>query len=123
MFSCSSIQRAAGAVSVRASEGPKSIGHGKCASCLNVHYPDADIVRLVLDNLNTHTIGSLYEAFPPEQARGLARRVDIHYTPKHANSDGPLPSFSNWMARRRRCSSCSAVPRGLMVSIMPNHGG
>ena len=52
---------------------------------LDVHYPDADIVRLVVDNLNTHTISSLYEAFPPDQARGLARRVDIHYTPKHAS--------------------------------------
>jgi hypothetical protein len=52
---------------------------------LQVHYPHADIVRLVLDNLNTHTIASLYEAFPPEQARRLARRLDIHYTPKHAS--------------------------------------
>ena len=36
-----------------------------------------------MDNLNTHTIGSLYEAFPPEEARRIAEKLEIHYTPKH----------------------------------------
>ena len=48
-------------------------------------YPDADKIVLVQDNLNTHTIGSLYEAFPPEEARRLAQRLEIHYTPKHGS--------------------------------------
>jgi len=52
---------------------------------LEVRYPEADIVRLVLDNLNTHTLASLYEAFPAQEARRLAVRLDIHYTPKHAS--------------------------------------
>jgi hypothetical protein len=52
---------------------------------LQMHYPHADTVRVVLDNLNTHTIASLYEAFPPEEARRLASRLEIHYTPKHAS--------------------------------------
>jgi len=52
---------------------------------LDVHYPEADIVRLVCDNLNTHKIGSLYEAFPPEEAHRLAKRLEIHYTPKHGS--------------------------------------
>jgi transposase len=52
---------------------------------LDVHYPDAKRVRLVMDNLNTHTISSLYEAFPPEQALSLAKRLEIHYTPKHGS--------------------------------------
>ncbi len=52
---------------------------------LIVHYPDAPKVCLVMDNLNTHTISSLYEAFPPEKARALARRLEIHYTPKHGS--------------------------------------
>lgn len=52
---------------------------------LNVHYPDAKRVRLVMDNLNTHTIASLYETFPPEQALSLAKRLEIHYTPKHGS--------------------------------------
>ena len=52
---------------------------------LDVDYPHAEKVRLVCDNLNTHTIASLYEAFPPQQARRLATRVEIHHTPKHGS--------------------------------------
>jgi hypothetical protein len=52
---------------------------------LDIQYPAAARIRLVCDNLNTHGIGSLYEAFPPEQARGLAARLEIHYTPKHGS--------------------------------------
>jgi hypothetical protein len=48
-------------------------------------YPEADRIRLVCDNLNTHGIGALYEAFPPEQARRLASRLELHYTPKHGS--------------------------------------
>ena len=48
-------------------------------------YPQADRIRLVCDNLNTHGIGSLYEAFPPEQARRLAARLELHYPPKHGS--------------------------------------
>jgi len=48
-------------------------------------YPEAERVRLVCDNLNTHKLGSLYEAFPPEKARQLAKRLEIHYTPKHGS--------------------------------------
>lgn len=55
------------------------------AELLEVHYPNAPKVCLVMDNLNTHTISSLYEAFPPEKARTLAKRLEIHYTPKHGS--------------------------------------
>jgi len=48
------------------------------------HYPDKKIV-LVMDNLNTHKLGSLYEAFAPEEARRIAERLEIHYTPKHGS--------------------------------------
>ena len=48
-------------------------------------YPDADRVRVVLDNLNTHTAGALYEAFEPAEARRLAAKLEFHYTPKHAS--------------------------------------
>ena len=48
-------------------------------------YPNAEKVILVMDNLNTHTIGSLYEAFDAETARNLANRLEIHYTPKHGS--------------------------------------
>lgn len=52
---------------------------------LDERYPDANKVRLVMDNLNTHNIPSLYEAFEPGEARHLAERLDIHYTPKHGS--------------------------------------
>lgn len=52
---------------------------------LDVHYHDAELVVLVMDNLNTHTIGALYEAFEPAEARRLAERLEIHYTPKHGS--------------------------------------
>lgn len=52
---------------------------------VDVHYPQAEKIRLVMDNLNTHTFGSLYEAFPPEEARRIADKIEIHYTPKHGS--------------------------------------
>ena len=48
-------------------------------------YPEATVVVLVMDNLNTHGIASLYEAFGPATARALARRLEIHHTPKHGS--------------------------------------
>lgn len=52
---------------------------------LEQRYPKAKKVVLVMDNLNTHKIASLYEAFPPEKARNMANRLEIHYTPKHGS--------------------------------------
>ena len=52
---------------------------------LEAHYPGAAKVIVVMDNLNTHTPASFYEVFPPEQAKALADRLEIHYTPKHAS--------------------------------------
>jgi DDE superfamily endonuclease len=48
-------------------------------------YPEATMVVLVMDNLNTHGVGSLYEAFDPATARALAARLEIHHTPKHGS--------------------------------------
>ncbi len=50
-----------------------------------VHFPDAEQIVLVQDNLNTHTPASLYEAFPPEEAKRLADKLELHYTPKHGS--------------------------------------
>ena len=52
---------------------------------LHSYYPTVEKVVLVMDNLNTHTGGSLYEAFPPHEARALLERLEIHYTPKHGS--------------------------------------
>lgn len=51
----------------------------------DVHYPEADVIVVVLDNLNTHSPASFYEAFEPEEAHRLANRFEFHYTPKHGS--------------------------------------
>ncbi|MBA3474282.1 MAG: transposase [Rubrobacter sp.] len=52
---------------------------------VDVRYPEVERIVLVMDNLNTHTPASLYEAFEPAEARRLAEKLEIHYTPKHAS--------------------------------------
>ena len=52
---------------------------------LTIDFPDAKKVILVMDNLNTHDASSLYEAFPPAEARSLVERLEIHHTPKHGS--------------------------------------
>src|SRR5207302_654294 len=52
---------------------------------VDVHYPDAEYLRVVQDNLSTHSAGALYQAFPPAEARRILRRLEFHYTPKHAS--------------------------------------
>ena len=52
---------------------------------LSEFFPNTQKIRLVMDNLNTHATGSLYQAFPAEKARALAKRLEIHYTPKHGS--------------------------------------
>lgn len=51
----------------------------------DVHYPQAERIVVIEDNLNTHSIGSLYEAFPPAEARHLAEKLELHHTPKHGS--------------------------------------
>jgi len=51
----------------------------------DVHFPEADRIRVVLDNLSTHSPGALYRAFPPCEARRVLRRLEVHYVPKHAS--------------------------------------
>ena len=52
---------------------------------VDIHYPQAEKVKLVMDNLNTHTGASLYKAFEPQEARRILERLEIHYTPKHGS--------------------------------------
>jgi transposase len=51
----------------------------------DTHYPDADRIRVVMDNLSTHSVGALYETFPAPEAHCLLQRLEFHYTPKHAS--------------------------------------
>lgn len=68
-------------------------------------YADARVIVLVMDNLNTHTLGSLYEAFPPAEARRIAKRLEIHYTPKHGSwlnmAENELSALSRQCLARR----------------------
>jgi len=52
---------------------------------VDVHYPDAERIVLVMDNLNTHSPASLYDTFPPAEAKRLADKLEIHHTPKHGS--------------------------------------
>jgi hypothetical protein len=58
---------------------------GQVKAMLTVDYPEAEKVVLVMDNLNTHGVASLYEAFEPAEAFALAQRLEIHHTPKHGS--------------------------------------
>ena len=68
-------------------------------------YPHAEKVRLVLDNLNTHTLGSLYDTFEPSEALRIARRLELHYTPVHGSwlnmAEIELSVFSRSCLRQR----------------------
>jgi len=72
---------------------------------LDERYPKATKVRLVMDNLNTHEIASLYETFAPAEARRLAERLEIHYTPKHGSwlniAEIELSALNGQCLRRR----------------------
>ena len=52
---------------------------------IEVRYPDAEMIVLVMDNLNTHTPAALYEVFPPAEAKRLVDKLEIHHTPKHGS--------------------------------------
>src|SRR5438094_9218221 len=71
---------------VRVSQQRTRIDFAQCIKELvDVHFPAAERLVLVLDQLNTHSPASLYEAFPPAEAKRLADKVEIHYTPKHGS--------------------------------------
>jgi len=52
---------------------------------VDTHYPKAELIRVVLDNLSTHTAGALYETFPAPEAHRILQRIEFHNTPKHAS--------------------------------------
>lgn len=71
---------------VKVTEHRTAIDFAECMRDLvDLHYPDAPLIRVVLDNLSTHRLAALYQAFPPGEARRIARRMELHHTPKHAS--------------------------------------
>jgi hypothetical protein len=78
----------------------------------DVMYPEAGTIRVVLDNLNTHAFGSLFATYPPEEAWRLARRLEFHFTPKHASWLNMAECELSVLSRQcldRRLSSREAV--------------
>jgi hypothetical protein len=75
----------AGRREVRVNETRTKIDFAHCLrEPAETRYPEAEKIVLVMDNLNTHTLSSLYEAFPAEQARNPRKRFEVHHTPRHA---------------------------------------
>ena len=78
---------------------------------VDIHYADADKITLVMDNLNTHTPASLYKAFPPEEARRILEKLEIHYTPKHGSwlnmAEIELSILSRQCLNRRIADQCT----------------
>src|SRR5438874_7842705 len=71
---------------VKVTERRAAEDYARCMHDLvDIHYPDAEVIRVVQDNLSTHSAGALYQAFPPAEARRILRRLEFHYTPKHAS--------------------------------------
>ena len=71
---------------VKVTEQRTALDFAECMRDLvDKHYPAADVIRVVMDNLSTHGPGALYEAFPAPEAHRILQRLDIHYTPKHAS--------------------------------------
>jgi len=71
---------------VKVTDSRTAVDFATCMQELaDVHFPKAERIRVVLDNLSTHSVGALYQAFPPDEARRLLRRLEFHYVPKHAS--------------------------------------
>ena len=71
---------------VKVTEQRTSLDFAECVRDLvDEYFPQAVVIRLVLDNLNTHSPASLYAHFPPAEARRIARKLEFHYTPKHGS--------------------------------------
>jgi hypothetical protein len=79
------IEPITGRALVQVTERRTSIDTARFLERLADVYADADTIILVMDNLSTHSIACLYEAFPPAEARRIARRFEIHHTPKHGS--------------------------------------
>src|SRR5262249_30664358 len=83
---CSSSSTCIDPRKVKVTERRAAEDYAQCMRDLvDLHYPDVEYIRIVQDNLSTHTAAALYQAFPPAEARRILRRLEFHYTPKHAS--------------------------------------
>jgi len=71
---------------VKITDRRRALDFAECMrELVDVHYPAAELIRVVMDNLSTHTLGALYEAFEPEEAHRILRRLEFHFVPKHGS--------------------------------------
>lgn len=102
---------------VKVTESRTAVDFARCLEELvDIHYPDADKIVLVVDNLNTHAESSLYKAFSPEKAFRIAEKLEIHYTPKHGSwlnmAEIEFSALSRQCLRRRipdRVTLCDVI--------------
>lgn len=87
-------------------------------------YPHAEVIRVVLDNLNTHKPGSLYETFPPAEAHRLRQKLEFHYTPKHGSwlnmAEIELSVFARQCLQRRIATEATRVQELAAVEASRN---
>ena len=96
---------------VKVTEQRTASDFAKCMRDLaEIHYPQADLIRVVLDNLSTHSPGALYETFPAPDAHRLLRRLEFHYTPS-------TPAGSTWSRSRSACCAASALRSASATAI------
>ena len=76
-----------------------------CRDLVDVHFPDAQKILLVCDNLNTHKPASLYKAFDPDEAKRIAEKLEFHYTPKHGNRWLNIAEIELSVLSRKPCLS------------------
>ena len=79
---------------------------------VDAHFPDAQVIRVVLHNLNTHTPALLYEALPPAEAHRLTRQLEFRYTPKHG-------SWQRWVQRNMAEIELSLLSRQCLDRRLP----
>ncbi len=82
-------------------------------------YPHASVVRVILDNLNTHRMASLYETFPAAEARRIVKRLEFRHTPKHASWLNPVLSLPKGWPRLSSARSAEPVSRAETPMPMP----
>ncbi len=86
---------------------------------IRTRYKDAEKVILVMDNLNTHTRGAFYEAFPAENAREIVKRLEIHYTPKHGSwlniAECELSAMTRQCFKNRRFSDVGILRKNIQA--------
>ena len=86
-------------------------------------YPEAPVVRVVLDNLNTHRMASLYEILPAAEARRIAKRLEFHYTPKHGSWLNPVLSLPKGWRKSSSASCLAAASSSASPTNRPSGGG